>query len=126
VTGPRRRLPDERPAITHHFSVGGLDGYFTVGLYPDGAPGELFISISKEGSTLRGFTDAIGVLFSLSLQYGVPLEDILKKLRHMRFEPAGPAVGHVEIRTASSILDYLAQWLSIRFLPEEARARVEV
>ncbi len=121
--GPyRRRLPDERPAITHKFRVGEQEGYITVGLYDDGSPGELFITISKEGSTIRGLMDSVAVLTSLALQYGVPLEDLSKKFRGVHFEPAG-LTNNKELPTASSLIDYVFRWLESRFGGEGRRAR---
>ena len=114
-SGPyRRRLPDERPAITHKFRVGEQEGYITVGLFDDGKPGELFITISKEGSTIRGLMDSVAVLTSLALQYGVPLEDLSKKFRGVHFEPAG-LTNNKELPNASSLIDYIFRWLVLRF-----------
>ena len=114
----RRRLPDERRAITHHFSVGGQEGYVTVGFYEDGQLGEVFIKMAKEGSTVSGLMDSFATVVSLSLQYGVPLRVLCDKLSHTRFEPSGwsrnPHVGF-----AKSIMDYLFRWLDLRFLKEE-------
>src|SRR5687767_15488108 len=85
----RRRLPDERASITHKFNVGGHEGYLTIGLYEDGTPGEVFITMAKEGSTVGGLMDSLGTAISMGLQYGVPLEAYVKKFSHMRFEPMG-------------------------------------
>ena len=85
----RRRLPDERRALTHHFSVGGYEGYITVGFYDDGQPGEIFITMAKEGSTISGLMDSFATVVSLALQYGVPLKVLCGKLSHTRFEPSG-------------------------------------
>jgi len=127
VVGPRgparERLPDERKAITHHFQVGGHDGYVTVGLYPDGRPGELFFRVTKEGSTVNGLMDSLGISMSMALQHGVPLKDLVRKLAHMRFEPAG-ATGNPKIRFAKSIPDYVARWMAIEFLTEEERRSI--
>ena len=113
--GPyRRRLPDERPSITHKFRVGEQEGYITVGLYDDGRPGELFITISKEGSTIRGLMDSVAVLTSLALQYGVPLEDLVRKFQAVHFEPAG-FTNNPELPQASSLVDYIFRWLEARF-----------
>jgi ribonucleoside-diphosphate reductase alpha chain len=113
--GPyRRHLPDERPAITHKFRVGEQEGYITVGLFDDGRPGEVFITISKEGSTIRGLMDSVAVLTSLALQYGVPIEDLGKKFRGVHFEPAG-LTNNKDLPTASSIIDYVFRWLESRF-----------
>ena len=122
--GPsRERLPDERKAITHHFSVGGHDGYVTVGLYPDGRPGELFFRVTKEGSTVNGLMDSLGISMSMALQYGVPLKDLVRKLAHLRFEPAG-ATNNARIRFAKSIPDYVARWLALEFLTEDERRAI--
>ncbi len=115
--GPaRRRLPSTRHSLTHKFSVAGHDGYITVGLYEDGSPGELFITMAKEGSTIGGLMDTIGTLTSMALQYGVPLEDLVNKFIHMRFEPAG-WTGNSDIPNAKSVVDYIYRWLGIQFLP---------
>ncbi len=112
----RRKLPAMRNSVTNKFSVAGHEGYLTVGKYDDGTPGELFITMSKEGSTIKGLMDAIGILTSMSLQYGVPVEALVKKFRHQKFEPYGLAQGHPEIHTADSIMDYLAQFFGEKFL----------
>ncbi len=119
----RERLPDERQAVTHHFSVGGHDGYVTVGLYPDGRPGEIFFRVTKEGSTVNGLMDSLGISMSMALQHGVPLRDLVRKLAHLRFEPAG-ATNNPKIRFAKSIPDYVARWLAIEFLTEEERRSI--
>ncbi|MBN2579557.1 MAG: vitamin B12-dependent ribonucleotide reductase [Pirellulales bacterium] len=117
VGAPRReRLPDTRPSITHKFSVSGHEGYITVGLYPDGRPGELFITMAKEGSTIGGLMDSFGTAVSMSLQYGVPLEVYVKKFSHSRFEPMG-FTKNPEIRIAKSIVDYIFRWMGIQFIP---------
>jgi ribonucleoside-diphosphate reductase alpha chain len=122
--GPtRERLPDERQALTHHFSVGGHDGYVTVGLYPDGRPGEIFFRVTKEGSTVNGLMDSLGISMSMALQHGVPLKDLVRKLAHLRFEPAG-ATNNPKIRFAKSIPDYVARWLAIEFLTEDERRAI--
>jgi len=114
---PRReRLPDTRNSITHKFSITGHEGYITVGLFEDGRPGELFITMAKEGSTIGGLMDAFGTAVSMSLQYGVPLEDYVRKFSHMRFEPQGHTK-NPDIRMAKSIIDYIFRWLGIEFLP---------
>ncbi len=124
VRGPQReRLPDERKAVTHHFQVGGHDGYVTVGLYPDGRPGELFFRVTKEGSTVNGLMDSLGISMSMALQHGVPLKDLVRKLAHMRFEPAG-ATNNPKIRFAKSIPDYVARWMALEFLTEEDRRSI--
>jgi len=111
----RQKLPDERQAITHKFSIAGHEGYITVGMYEDGRPGEVFIVMAKEGSTLSGMMDSFATAISLALQYGVPLQVLCDKFRHTRFEPSG-FTGHSEIRMASSITDYLFRWLALKFL----------
>jgi ribonucleoside-diphosphate reductase alpha chain len=114
---PRReRLEDTRDSVTHKFNVGGHEGYINVGLYPDGRPGELFITMAKEGSTIGGLMDCFGTAISMSLQYGVPLEVLVNKFSHTRFEPMGHTT-NPDIRYAKSIVDYIFRWLGIRFLP---------
>jgi ribonucleoside-diphosphate reductase alpha chain len=110
----REHLPDERRSITHKFRVGDQEGYLTVGLYPDGRPGELFVKINKEGSTVSGLMDAVAKVASIALQYGVPLEELAPKMRNTRFDPAGPT-GSPEIPWATSIVDYVFHWLELRF-----------
>jgi ribonucleoside-diphosphate reductase alpha chain len=113
--GPvRRRLPDERASITHKFRVGEQEGYMTVGLFEDGSPGEVFINVSKQGSTVSGLMDTVAMLTSYALQYGVPLSDIASKLRGSRFEPSGPT-GNRQIPIATSIVDYVFRWLDLKF-----------
>lgn len=113
---PRReRLPDTRNSKTHKFSVAGHEGYITVGMFEDGRPGELFITMAKEGSTIGGLMDAFGTSVSMSLQYGVPLEDYVRKFSHMRFEPQGHTK-NPDIRIAKSLIDYIFRWLGIEFL----------
>ena len=115
--GPRReRLPDTRRSITHKFSIAGYEGYITVGFYDDGRPGELFINMAKEGSTIGGLMDTIGVLTSIALQYGVPLEALVRKFEHVRFEPSG-FTENPDIPYAKSIVDYIFRWLGISFVP---------
>ena len=114
----RRRLPDERHSLTHHFSVGGQEGYVTVGLYEDGLPGELFIRMAKEGSTVSGLMDSFATAVSLALQYGVPLRVLCDKFSHTRFEPSGWS-GNPKIGYAKSLTDYLFRWLELRFLKGE-------
>jgi ribonucleoside-diphosphate reductase alpha chain len=122
--GPaRERLPDERQAVTHHFQVGGHDGYVTVGLYPDGRVGEIFFRVTKEGSTVNGLMDSLGISMSMALQHGVPLKDLVRKLAHLRFEPAG-ATNNPKVRFAKSIPDYVARWLALEFLSEEERRSI--
>ncbi len=116
----RRKLPDERRAITHKFSVGGHEGYLTVGLYDDGKPGEIFITMAKEGSTISGLMDSFATAVSLALQYGVPLKVLCDKFSHARFEPSG-WTNNPEVRYAKSIMDYIFRWLALKFLPREAQ-----
>jgi ribonucleoside-diphosphate reductase alpha chain len=116
----RRKLPDERNSITHKFDIGGHEGYITVGLYEDGQPGELFLTMAKEGSTISGFADAFAQAISYALQYGVPLHDLVDKFSHVRFEPSG-MTRNPEIRFAKSIVDYIFRWLASKFLTEEAK-----
>lgn len=114
----RRRLPDERRSLTHHFSIAGQEGYVTVGLYEDGLPGELFIRMAKEGSTVSGLMDSFATAVSLALQYGVPLKILCDKFSHTRFEPSGWS-GNPTIGYAKSLMDYLFRWLELRFLKGE-------
>ena len=114
----RKRLPQERQAITHRFEVGGQEGYLTVGLYEDGTPGEIFLRMAKEGSTVSGLIDSFATAVSMALQYGVPLQVLVTKFSHMRFEPQG-FTKNPEIPIAKSISDYIFRWLASRFLPQE-------
>lgn len=115
--GPRReRLPDTRKSLTHKFSVAGHEGYITVGLYEDGRPGELFITMAKEGSTIGGLTDCFGTAVSMGLQYGVPLEVFVNKFSYTRFDPMGHTT-NPDIRIAKSVTDYIFRWLGITFIP---------
>lgn len=117
VAAPRReRLPDTRRSVTHKFNVGGHEGYITVGLYDDGRPGELFITMAKEGSTIGGLMDSFGTAVSMSLQYGVPLEVYTKKFSHTRFEPWG-YTKNPDIPVAKSLVDYIFRWMGTEFLP---------
>ncbi len=112
----RKRLPDERPSITHKFSIAGHEGYLHIGLYPDTSlPGEIFITMAKQGSTVSGMMDAFATAISLAFQYGVPLEDLCSKFSHMRFEPAG-FTNNKQVPIAKSIMDYIFRYLSIKFL----------
>jgi len=111
----RRRLTDTRTAVTHKFDIAGHEGYLTVGLFEDGQPGELFITMAKEGSTIGGLMDSLGTLTSLALQYGVPLEALVRKFAHQRFEPSG-FTKNPEIRNASSIIDYVFRWMATQFI----------
>ncbi len=117
-TPRRRKLPDERMSITHKFSVAGHEGYLHVGMYEDGAPGEIFIKMNKEGSTLSGVMDTLALSLSLNLQYGVPLELICGKLAHTRFEPMG-MTSNKEIPIVKSMMDYLGRWLALKFLTKD-------
>ncbi len=118
----RRKLPDERRAVTHKFSVGGHEGYLTVGLYEDGQPGEIFITMAKEGSTVSGLMDSFATAVSLALQYGVPLKVLCDKFSHTRFEPSGWS-SNKEIGYAKSLMDYIFRWLALKFLPVDAQPR---
>jgi ribonucleoside-diphosphate reductase alpha chain len=121
MAGPvRRKLPDERKAITHKFDIAGHEGYITVGLFEDGQPGEIFLVMAKEGSTISGFADAFAQAISYALQYGVPLQALVDKFSHVRFEPSG-MTRNPEIRFAKSIVDYIFRWLATKFLSPEAQ-----
>jgi len=111
-------MPVERASFTHKFSVGGHEGYITVGMYEDGRPGEIFIKMSKEGSTLSGVMDGLALTISLGLQYGVPLKVFVDKLLNTRFEPSG-ITGNANIRFATSVLDYIARWLGGKFISSD-------
>jgi ribonucleoside-diphosphate reductase alpha chain len=112
----RHRLPDTRRAVTHKFDIAGHEGYLTVGLFGNGQPGEVFITMAKEGSTIGGLMDSIGTLTSMALQYGVPLDALVRKFAHQRFEPSG-FTKNPEVRNASSITDYVFRWMAFRFIP---------
>ena len=116
----RRKLPDERRAITHKFDIAGHEGYITVGLFDDGSPGEIFLVMAKEGSTISGFADAFAQAISYSLQYGVPLQVLVDKFSHQRFEPAG-LTRNPDVRVAKSIVDYVFRWMATKFLSDEAQ-----
>jgi ribonucleoside-diphosphate reductase alpha chain len=121
VTQPvRRKLPDERQAITHKFDIQGHEGYITVGLFESGQPGEIFLVMAKEGSTISGFADAFAQAISYALQYGVPLQALVDKFSHVRFEPSG-MTRNPEIRFAKSIVDYIFRWMASKFLSPEAQ-----
>jgi ribonucleoside-diphosphate reductase alpha chain len=120
----RRRLPDEREAITHKFSIAGHEGYITVGKFEDGTAGELFIVMSKEGSTVSGLMDSFATAVSLALQYGVPLKVLINKFSHSRYEPSG-ITNNPEIRFAKSVTDYIFRWLAMKFLVEGDRGAAE-
>ena len=124
--GPRRRkLPDERHAFTHKFDIAGHEGYITVGLFEDGTPGEIFLVMAKEGSTISGFADAFAQAISYALQYGVPLQDLVDKFSHVRFEPSG-MTKNPDVRFAKSIVDYIFRWMAAKFLSPEAQFRAGV
>jgi ribonucleoside-diphosphate reductase alpha chain len=121
----RRKLPDERQAITHKFDIAGHEGYVTVGLFEDGTPGEIFLVMAKEGSTISGFADAFAQAISYALQYGVPLQVLVDKFSHVRFEPSG-YTKNPDIRIAKSIVDYIVRWMATKFLSPEAQYRAGV
>jgi ribonucleoside-diphosphate reductase alpha chain len=111
----RRRLADTRRSITHHFNVAGHEGYLTVGMYEDGGPGELFITMSKEGSTIGGLMDSLGTAISVALQYGVPIKSLVTKFAHQRFEPQGMTT-NADIPFAKSLVDYIFRWMGMEFV----------
>jgi ribonucleoside-diphosphate reductase alpha chain len=121
----RRKLPPERRAITHKFTIGGHEGYITVGMYDDGQPGEIFLVMAKEGSTISGLMDSFATAISLALQYGVPLRVLIDKFAHVRFEPSGHTGTH-EVPYAKSIVDYIFRWLAAKFLPREEQLQTGV
>jgi ribonucleoside-diphosphate reductase alpha chain len=123
ATPHRHRLPDERDAITHKFEIAGHQGYITVGKYEDGSPGEIFVVMAKEGSTISGLMDAFATVISMSLQYGVPLRVLVDKFAHMRFEPSG-FTKNPEIPMAKSIMDYIFRWLGSKFLTAEEKVAI--
>jgi ribonucleoside-diphosphate reductase alpha chain len=112
----RRRLPETRSSLTHRFNVAGHEGYLTVGLYDNGGPGELFITMSKEGSTIGGLMDSLGTAISVALQYGVPIESLVNKFAHQRFEPMGMTANR-DIPFAKSLVDYIFRWMGMEFIP---------
>src|SRR5258708_26387902 len=114
----RRKLPAERKAVTHKFDIQGHEGYLTVGLFDDGTPGELFVTMATEGSTISGLMDAFATQTSYALQFGVPLKFMVDKFSHMRFEPSG-FTKNKEIPIAKSIVDYIFRWMASHFLPIE-------
>ena len=124
-TAVRRKLPDERESITHKFGVGGHEGYITVGKYEDGSPGEIFIVMAKEGSTISGLMDSFATMTSLALQHGVPLQLLVDKFTHTRFEPSG-FTKNPEIPMAKSVMDYIFKWLAIKFLSRESQEHAGV
>ena len=113
----RRRLPETRTAVTHKFDIAGHEGYLTIGLFEDGTPGEMFITMAKEGSTIGGLMDSVAALTSISLQYGVPLNALVRKFSHQRFEPSG-FTKNPQIGRASSIIDYVFRWIGSQFIPD--------
>jgi ribonucleoside-diphosphate reductase alpha chain len=121
----RRKLPSERQAITHKFAIAGHEGYITVGMYEDGQPGEIFLVMAKEGSTISGLADSFATAISLALQYGVPLRVLMDKFAHVRFEPSGHT-GNSEVPFAKSIVDYIFRWLASKFLPTEELSQAGV
>jgi ribonucleoside-diphosphate reductase alpha chain len=124
-TAVRRKLPDERESITHKFSIGGHEGYITVGKYENGDPGEIFITMAKEGSTISGLMDSFATMTSLALQHGVPLQLLVDKFTHTRFEPSG-FTKNPEIPMAKSIMDYIFKWLASKFFDRESQAAAGV
>ena len=121
----RRKLPSVRRALTHKFSIGGHEGYITVGMYDDGQPGEIFLVMAKEGSAISGLMDSFATAISLALQYGVPLRVLIDKFSHVRFEPSGHT-GNPEIPFAKSIVDYIFRWLASKFLSTEEQLQTGV
>src|SRR6058998_2470076 len=121
----RRKLPDERRSITHKFDIAGHEGYIIAGMYEDGQPGEIFITMSKEGSTISGLMDSFATAISMALQYGVPLRVLVDKFSHMRFEPSG-FTKNPDIPMAKSIMDYIFRWLATKFLDGDAQQEVGV
>ena len=111
----RKHLSNERPSLTHRFKVGDVKGYVIVGLFEDGSPGEVFLRVSRQGSSLRGAMDSFAIMVSLALQYGIPLEDMVKKFRGTSFEPDGNTT-NAEIPFAKSVVDYIFRWLEMRFV----------
>lgn len=121
----RRRMPDERKSITHRFTIANYKGYITVGLYDDGTPGELFVTMAKQGSVISGLMDAFATSISMALQYGVPLQVLVNKFVHMRFEPSG-FTANPNIRMAKSIVDYIFRWLAMKFLSSDIQKTVGI
>ena len=124
-TPVRRKLPEERQSITHKFDIQGHEGYITVGMFEDGTPGEIFVKMAKEGSTLSGMVDSFAIMVSLALQYGVPLEALVSKFGHVRFEPSG-YTSNKEIPIAKSVVDYIFRWLASKFYDEEAKEAIGI
>src|SRR5207249_5492051 len=121
----RRRLPEDRVEVGRKFRVGDYEGYIHVGLYDDGSPGDIFVDIAKEGTTLAGLMNSFMISVSLGLQYGVPLEVYVSKFAHMRFEPSG-MTNDADIRVAKSIVDYIFRWLGKRFLDPDKQQQVGI
>jgi ribonucleoside-diphosphate reductase alpha chain len=117
----RRTLSPDRDSVTHKFSIMGHEGYLTIGLFEDGTPGELFVKMSKEGSTMSGLMQAFCRAFSLALQYGLPLEEAVRRFKDMRFEPMGPTA-NPDVPEAKSIIDYVARYLETQFCETGERA----
>ena len=116
----RRKLSDERRSLTHKFDIAGHEGYITVGMFDDGQPGEIFLVMAKEGSTISGFADAFAQAISYALQYGVPLQVLVDKFSHARFEPSG-MTKNAEVRFAKSIVDYIFRWMATKFMSRQAQ-----
>ena len=123
LIAPRQVLPTTRRSVTHKFTIAGHEGYLTIGLFDDNTPGEIFIKMSKEGSTLSGLIQGFCRAFSLALQYGLPLQDAVDRFRGMKFEPHGPT-NNPDIPEAASILDYVARYLELQFLTHPQPASV--
>jgi ribonucleoside-diphosphate reductase alpha chain len=121
----RRKLPDERRSLTHKFSIADHDGYITVGLYENGMPGEIFIRMAKEGSTISGLMDSFATAVSVALQYGVPLKDLVNKFSHLRFEPAGFTTNR-DIPMAKSLVDYIFRYMATKFMDTDAQHQVGI
>ena len=124
-TPVRRKLPDERKSITHKFDIQGHEGYITVSMFDDGSPGEIFVKMAKEGSTLSGMMDSFAIMVSLALQYGVPLPALVGKFSHVRFEPSG-YTSNPEIPIAKSIVDYIFRWLASKFYSDEDKDAIGI
>lgn len=135
INAERHRLPQTRKSVTHKFDIAGHEGYLTVGFYDDGKPGEIFVTMSKVGSTINGLVDAWASSVSLNLQYGIPVEVLFRKFRHQKFEPSGfvknEQGGELDkratiIRTASSIVDYVAQYMTLHFAQGTSKTEIEI
>lgn len=120
MVAARQALPITRASVTHKFMIARHEGYLTVGLYPDGSPGEIFIKMAKEGSTICGMAQAYCRAFSLALQYGLPLQEAVVRFKNMRFEPMGPT-SNPDIPEAQSIIDYVARYLEVEFIQKQPR-----